>query len=169
MRLDAAGLVPYRMGSVGPEPIYNVPAAGTIGGRMGRYSPRALEPEPVGFLLLRLDWVRRAMRVMERKRTGGLGVWLAVVGLLLVGLVRPVSAQQRRCPLQLAGYSVASIPLFHLLNRPNLPLYFSLLVVLTMGSTSVGVPAELGLLEGDIRQRFLSKVNRPRKDDARQI
>ena len=32
------------------------------------------------------------------------------------------AAQQRQgyCPLQLAGYSVASIPLFHLLNRPNL-------------------------------------------------
>jgi len=27
---------------------------------------------------------------------------------------------QGRCPLQLAGYRVASIPLFHLLNRPNL-------------------------------------------------
>ena len=43
-------------------------------------------------MLLRLDLVRRAMRVMERKRTGGLVVWLAVVGLMLVGLVRSVSA-----------------------------------------------------------------------------
>ena len=32
------------------------------------------------------------MRVMERKRTEWLGGWLAVVGLLLVGLVRPVAA-----------------------------------------------------------------------------
>lgn len=28
--------------------------------------------------------------------------------------------RQGRCPLQLAGYEVGSIPLFHLLNRPNL-------------------------------------------------
>lgn len=30
------------------------------------------------------------------------------------------AAHQGQCPLQLAGYQVASIPLFHLLNRPNL-------------------------------------------------
>jgi len=30
------------------------------------------------------------------------------------------AAHQGKCPLQLAGYQVASIPLFHLLNRPNL-------------------------------------------------
>ena len=30
------------------------------------------------------------------------------------------AAHQGRCPLQLAGYSVETIPLFHLLNRPNL-------------------------------------------------
>ncbi len=31
------------------------------------------------------------------------------------------AAQERqgRCPLQLAGYAVGPIPLFHLLNRPN--------------------------------------------------
>ena len=27
--------------------------------------------------------------------------------------------RQGRCPLQLAGYEVGAIPLFHLLNRPN--------------------------------------------------
>ena len=59
---------------------------------MRRYSPRTLGPAPVGFLLLRLDLVRKVMRVMERKRTGWLVVWLAVVGWLLVGLVRPVAA-----------------------------------------------------------------------------
>ena len=53
----------------------------------------ALGPESVGFLLLRLDLVRRAMRVMERTRRGWLVVWLTVVGLLLVGLVRPVVAE----------------------------------------------------------------------------
>ncbi len=30
------------------------------------------------------------------------------------------AAHQGRCPLQMAGYQVGSIPLFHLLNRPNL-------------------------------------------------
>ena len=30
------------------------------------------------------------------------------------------AAHQGRCPLQVAGYQVGSIPLFHLLNRPNL-------------------------------------------------
>ncbi len=30
------------------------------------------------------------------------------------------ATRQGRCPLQLAGYQVGSIPLFHLLNRPNL-------------------------------------------------
>ena len=33
---------------------------------MGRSSPLALGPKPVGFLLLRLDLVRRTMRVMEQ-------------------------------------------------------------------------------------------------------
>jgi hypothetical protein len=27
--------------------------------------------------------------------------------------------RQGRCPLQLAGYEVGAIPLFHLINRPN--------------------------------------------------
>ena len=27
--------------------------------------------------------------------------------------------RQGRCPLQVAGYEVDTIPLFHLLNRPN--------------------------------------------------
>jgi len=27
--------------------------------------------------------------------------------------------RQGRCPLQLAGYEVGAIPLFHLLNRPH--------------------------------------------------
>ena len=29
------------------------------------------------------------------------------------------AARQGRCPLQVAGYEVDTIPLFHLLNRPN--------------------------------------------------
>jgi hypothetical protein len=28
-------------------------------------------------------------------------------------------ARRGRCPLQVAGYEVDTIPLFHLLNRPN--------------------------------------------------
>ena len=30
------------------------------------------------------------------------------------------ATHQGRCPLQLAGYQVGAMPLFHLLNRPNL-------------------------------------------------
>ena len=35
------------------------------------------------------------MRVMERKRTGRRVVWLAVVGFMLVELVRPVAAEEQ--------------------------------------------------------------------------
>jgi hypothetical protein len=47
------------------------------------------------------------------------------VALLMLGYVcETLSAEaaaepQGRCPLQLAGYEVGPIPLFHLLNRPH--------------------------------------------------
>ncbi len=48
----------------------------------------------MGFWLLRLELIRKAIRIMERKRTGCMGgwLWLAAVALLLV--VRPVAAEE---------------------------------------------------------------------------
>jgi hypothetical protein len=48
------------------------------------------------------------------------------VALFMLGYVfetfsaEAAAQRQGRCPLQLAGYEVGAIPLFHLLNRPNL-------------------------------------------------
>ena len=53
----------------------------------------------MGLFLLRLDLVRRII-IMERKRTGGQVVWLAVVGLMLVGLVQPVEAYNGAVPVE---------------------------------------------------------------------
>jgi hypothetical protein len=47
------------------------------------------------------------------------------VNLFMLGYVfetfsaEAAAERQGRCPLQLAGYEVGAIPLFHLLNRPN--------------------------------------------------
>jgi hypothetical protein len=47
------------------------------------------------------------------------------VALFMLGYVfetfsaEAAAERQGRCPLQVAGYEVGAIPLFHLLNRPN--------------------------------------------------
>ena len=69
----------------------------------------------------RFDRFEQAKGPFQSRQSAEKHLALFILGYVFETLSAEAKAEhQGRCPLQLAGYQVGSIPLFHLFNRPNL-------------------------------------------------